>query len=183
MIKFVTAASAAALLTACASGDPSMSAAAPTGASGDAAAAAALSAPAYLMAAGASDQFEIQSSQIALTKARSGDVRSFAQMMIDHHTRTTADLMAAARRAGVTPPPPALTPDKEAKVAALRNADAASFDAMYMREQVAGHVEALALHQSYAQGGDQAALREAASKTVPIVREHLDRARALGPAA
>jgi putative membrane protein len=188
MIKLALA-SAAALLAGCASGSMTTSAptasapttSAPTGSAGDVAARESLSAPAYLQAAGVSDLFEIRSSQVALTKAQNVDVRAFAQMMVDHHTRTTADLMAAARQAGVAPPPPALTPDKEAKLAALQRAEAANFDAMYMREQTAGHMEALALHESYAQNGDQAALRDAAGKTAPLVRQHLERARALSP--
>jgi putative membrane protein len=133
----------------------------------------------YLTMAAASDQFEIQSSQVALQKASNADVRQFAQMMIDHHTKTSADLMAAARQAGMTPPPPALPADKAAKVAALQNAPAAGFDAMYMREQVMGHEEALMIHQGYARDGDNATLKAAAAKTAPIVQQHLTRARSL----
>ena len=179
MIKLATLASAAVLLTACASGP--MTASAPTGGAGDIAGREALSAPAYVQAARASDLFEIQSSQAAFAKAQSADVRAFAQMMVDHHTRTTADLMAAAGQAGVAASPPALTPDKEAKVAALRQAATANFDALYMREQLAAHVEALAIHESYAEKGDEAPLRTAAGKTAPIVRQHLERARTLSP--
>ena len=54
----------------------------------------------YVTQAGASDLFEIQSSQLALTKAQRPEVREFAQTMITHHTQTTAALTAAAGRAG-----------------------------------------------------------------------------------
>jgi putative membrane protein len=133
----------------------------------------------YVMMAGASDMFEIQSSQVALQKAKRPEVRQFAQMMIDHHTKTSADLKAAAQKAGVSPPPPALPADKAAKVAALQSAPADGFDALYMREQVVGHQEALMIHQGYAQGGDNPTLKAAAAKTTPIVQQHLTQAQSL----
>jgi len=181
MIKLAYSVAAAVLLTACASSPGAMSTA-DTGMAADVAATAPTSAMGYVAAAGASDLFELQSSQVALQKARNPDVRAFAQMMLDEHTRTSGDLMAAARKAGLDPPPPALPADKTAQLAALQSAGAAEFDAMYMRAQVAGHQEALALHTGYAQGGDQAALRAAAAKTAPIVRSHLERAETLATA-
>jgi putative membrane protein len=138
-----------------------------------------VTAQAYVAMAGASDQFEIQSSQIALQRSKTSDVRAFAQMMVDHHTATTKDLMAAAAAAGMTPPPPALPKDKAAKLTALRAMGQTAFDAAYLRDQVAGHQEALALHTGYAADGDRPALKAAAQKTAPIVRSHLERAQAL----
>jgi putative membrane protein len=139
----------------------------------------ALSAADYVAKAAASDLFEIQSSQTALQKTKSPEVRSFAEMMVEHHTATSKDLKAAAKTGGLAPPPATLPADKASKLTALRNAPVGDFDAMYMREQVAGHEEALTLHQGYAANGDNATLKAAAAKTAPIVKTHLDRARSL----
>jgi putative membrane protein len=172
---------AAALATAACASGPQMQAA--SGAGADVAAVAPSAAPttaaAYVAAAGASDRFEIQSSRIALQKARAPEVRAFAQMMIDHHTMTTADLTAAARQAGLAPPPPTLPPAKATMLTALQSADGDRFDGLYMRGQVTGHQEALTLHDTYAQSGDNPALKAVAAKAVPIVRSHLDRAQTL----
>ena len=46
----------------------------------------------YVMKAGASDLFEIQSSQLAQQKASSPAVRDFGKMMIDHHSMTTRQI-------------------------------------------------------------------------------------------
>jgi putative membrane protein len=170
-------AAAALALAACASNSTSDMAA--TGSPSEASAVQPMSAMDYVAAAGESDLFEIQSSQIALRKAQNADVRAFAQMMIDHHTQTSADLMAAARQAGLNPPAPSLSQEKSARVGALESTPATGFDALYMREQVTGHQAALALHQGYARNGDQPGLKAAAVKTAPIVQTHLDRARAL----
>jgi putative membrane protein len=176
MNKLILFAAPALLLSGCAGATSSM-ATAETGSASAVAANPPLTAMDYLAAAGASDQFEIQSSQLALQKAARPEVKAFAQMMVDHHTKTTADLTAAAQKAGLTPPPPTLTPDKAAMLASLQTAT--DFDTLYMRDQVAGHQEALALHEGYGRNGDQAALRTAAQKTAPIVRGHLERAQAL----
>ena len=60
---------------------------------------------AYVRMAAASDLFEIQSSQLALTRAQSPAVREFAQMLVQHHTATTEQLTAAATAAGSPPSP------------------------------------------------------------------------------
>jgi putative membrane protein len=131
------------------------------------------SAAAYVTAAGASDQFEINSSQIALQKTQNADVRKFASMLIKHHTKTTAATMKAAKKAGMNPPPPALDPGAATSISELQSASASDFDRIYLAQQIPAHQAALDLHQSYATGGDQAALRTSAKAAVPIVKQHI----------
>ena len=133
----------------------------------------------YVTQAAASDLYEIQSSQIALTKAQRSEVREFAQMLITHHTQTTAALTEAARASGMTPPPPTLTPMQREMIEQLQTASGTGFDQIYMGQQVPAHEMALALHQNYARSGDTPALRTAANSAVPIVQQHLTRAREL----
>lgn len=123
--------------------------------------------------AGASDLYEIQSSQIALQKSQNADVRRMAQMMIDHHTQTTQTLTAAAQAAGMTPPPPQLMPMQQQMIAQLQAADGMAFDRLYVTQQVQAHQMALNLHGNYAQRGDTPQLRTAAQSAVPIVTGHL----------
>jgi len=134
---------------------------------------------AYVAQAGASDLYEIQSSQIALQKAQRPEVREFAQTMITHHTRTTATLNTAAQASGLTPPAPTLNPMQQDMIAQLQAAPAAGFDQLYLSQQVPAHEMALALHRTYAANGDAPALRGAATAAVPIVQQHLLRAREL----
>ena len=134
---------------------------------------------AYVQMAAASDLFEIQSSQLALSRAQRPEVREFAQMLITHHTQTTQQLTAAAQAAGMTPPPPMLMPMQQRMMEELQQASGASFDGVYMRQQVPAHEMARALHANYASRGDNPALRVVAGAAVPIVQQHLDRARQL----
>lgn len=172
--SLILAAAGALALAACASTEADMAA--------DNAAAAGDMTPtqrgAYVEMAAASDLFEIQSSQLALSRAQRPEVRQFAQMLIDHHRQTTAQLTAAATAAG-TPPTPDLMPMQQQMMDELRGASGAGFDAVYLRQQVPAHEMALALHENYARNGDTAALRGTAAAAVPIIRQHLDRARQL----
>jgi putative membrane protein len=128
----------------------------------------------YLQMAASSDMYEIQSSQIALTKARMPAVRQFAQMMINDHSNTTQQLMAASRSAGIPPMSPMMMPMHARMVAQLQGAPAGpAFDRLYARQQLMAHQQALALHSNYAARGDTPALRGVAGAATPIVRGHL----------
>lgn len=135
---------------------------------------------AYVGMAAASDLYEIQSSQLARTRAASPAVRDFAQMMIADHTNTTQQLMMAARAAGMPPMTPLLLPMQRQMLDQLRAAPAgAGFDSIYLEQQVQAHQMALALHSNYAQNGDSPPLRQTAGAAAPIVQQHLDRVRQL----
>jgi putative membrane protein len=136
------------------------------------------SATPYVMAAGMSDLYEINSSQIALQKSKNADVRSFASMLIKHHNKTTAATMKAAKKAGLTPPPPELG-GAAASIAELQNASEADFDRLYLAQQLPAHQAALDLHQSFAANGDKTPLRMSAKSAVPIVRQHIAAAERL----
>ncbi len=127
----------------------------------------------YVMAAGMSDLYEINSSQIALQKSKTPAIRRFATMLIKHHTMTTAATMKAAKKAGLTPPAPALDAGATASITELQSASAADFDRLYIGQQIPAHQAALDLHQSYSTGGDQAPLRMTAKTAVPIVKQHI----------
>ena len=139
-----------------------------------------LLAPGYMAMAASSDQFEIQSSQLALQASQNPAVRSFAQMLIAHHQATSANLTQAAQAAGLTPPPPALLPPQQAMLDQLRAAGSGpGFDQAFKDVQVMAHQQALQLHQNYASGGDVPALRQVAASAVPVIQQHLTAAQNL----
>lgn len=132
----------------------------------------------YLQMAASGDQFEIQSSQLALQKTQEPALRSFAQMLIDDHTSLSSTLANAARTAGLTAPAPVLSAKHSQMLDALRAAGA-DFDTTYRQQQVLAHAEAAGLHRSYATSGDVAVLRTAAAATLPIVERHLQQAQSM----
>ena len=137
-----------------------------------------LAAPTYMQTAASSDQFEIQSGQLAAQMSQNAAVRNFANLLVAHHSFTTQQLASSAQAAGLTPPPPALLPAHQAMLDQLRAAGP-NFDVAFRDSQVQAHQEALALHQNYSTGGDHPALRAVAGAAVPIVQQHLTAAQAL----
>lgn len=147
---------------------------------GDGMTMAAMTAQEYATKAAESDQFEIQTSQLAANQAESAEVKNFARMMIADHTKTTNELKTIG--ASMQPPltiSPTLRPDMQSKLDQLKDAKGASFDGLYMTQQVAGHEEALALHKGFAQNGQEQQLKDFAQKTSQAVEKHLNEARQL----
>ncbi|HEX8662211.1 MAG TPA: DUF4142 domain-containing protein [Brevundimonas sp.] len=174
MKRMMICAAAAALLSACAG--------MPTGEAAGVAQAAmerpAPAAPEFLRMAGASDLYEIQSSQLVM-QSTNEDVSGFARMMVDHHTMTTRTLTRAAQQAGMTPPAPALDARKAEMIRQLQAAQGEARDRLYVEQQVMAHQEALTLHTSYSRNGDTPELKTAAGAAVPIVAQHYSRITAM----
>src|SRR3982751_2687604 len=96
-----------------------------------------LFAPGFLAQAASGDQFEIQSSQLALQMSQNAGVRNFANMMIADHTRMSQAMAAAAASARLNPPPPTLLPAQQAALDQLRAAGTGyNFDAAYQQAQI-----------------------------------------------
>ena len=134
----------------------------------------------YVMMAGASDLYEIESGRLAQQRGGSAHVRQMGAMLIRDHMQTTAATMAAARASGLRPPPPRLMPMQAQMLAQLRSASGSNFDRLFMQQQVQAHQMALSLHQNYAANGDRQPLRASGATAVPIVQGHLEHARRMG---
>lgn len=127
----------------------------------------------YVATAGASDLYEITSSQLVLQSTADPKVRQFAQMMIAHHTKSTAEVKAAAAKSQVNAPPPALNPLQTELVAELQAEIGPARDAAYVAQQKESHQQALAVQKAYAAEGTAAPLKAAARKIVPVVQSHI----------
>ncbi len=133
----------------------------------------------FLPQAAASDLFERTSSQIVLKDAKSPKVRDFANMMITDHTKSTAEVKAAAGAYGIKPGAPKLNAEQTKLIAALKAASAANRENVYLAQQVTAHQKTLAVMQAYAQGGDKEHLKGVAGKIVPTVETHLNEVKTL----
>lgn len=127
----------------------------------------------YVATAGASDLYERTSSQVVLETTSDPRVRNFAQMMIMHHSKSTADVKAAALRDRIPVAPPMLNPLQTELVSQLRAERGSARDARYIAQQRASHGQALAAQQAYAMDGTAPALRRAAAGIVPVVQRHI----------
>jgi putative membrane protein len=135
----------------------------------------------FMMKAAQSDMLEIMSSQTALQKSSSEEVRRFAQMMIDDHTRTSEELKTIAASQNVTLPS-AVSSKQQSMMNKLNRAAAGmDFDREYMRMQVKAHEDAVKLFQKQANDNDEdeAAARAFAAKNLPALQSHLTMARTM----
>lgn len=128
----------------------------------------------YVAKAGASDQYEIQSSRLVLASTRNAGVRRYANEMIADHTKSTAEVKRAAMRGHVVAGPPHLDAMGARNVAQLRRARGPARDALYIQQQKKSHQMALDLQQAYAKDGSVQPLKTAATTIVPVVQHHID---------
>lgn len=133
----------------------------------------------FVAAAAQSDMYEIESSKMAVGRSSNAEVKRFAQMMIDNHTKTTAELKTLIAGVEDAVIPATLDQRRQGLLDNLRGASQADFDATYLDQQSNAHREALAVMEGYARGGDNAGLKAFAAKTAPIVKGHLDQVTAL----
>jgi putative membrane protein len=128
----------------------------------------------YVAKAGAGDMYEIQSSKLVLASTKNPDLKRFASQMVADHSKSTADIKAAAKRSHITPKAPILDADQQSMLKELRVAAGPARDAAYVTQQKTAHSQALALHQGYAATGDKPALKQIAARIVPVVQHHVE---------
>jgi putative membrane protein len=136
---------------------------------------------AFANAAAASDAFEIGTSQLAQAQGQSATIKKFADAMIKAHTDSTAKLKTAAGAAS-----PAITPDamlnadQQATYEKLKALNGAEFDEAYAAAQIDAHQKTLDALKANAGNKDvPQALRDFATKLIPIVTAHLNMAKGL----
>ena len=127
-----------------------------------------------------SDMFEIQSSELALTKNPDADTKPFAERMIHDHQQTSKELkgLVDGGKVKVTLPT-ALDTEHQKKLDELRGKSGKEFDTAYDGAQLQGHKDAVALFEAYSQKGDNADLKKWAGTTLPHLKEHLTMAEKL----
>ena len=127
----------------------------------------------FVSQVGASDQYEIRSSRLALDRSTNQQVRAFAQRMVEDHGRTSGELAEAARTAGLTVNEPRISDQQERMLAELENQAEDGFDQLYLEQQRQAHRMTHELLRAYADSGDDADLREMAQTAAEVVQRHI----------
>ncbi|MDP3493952.1 MAG: DUF4142 domain-containing protein [Hyphomonadaceae bacterium] len=128
----------------------------------------------FVNAAGQASLVEIRTSEMALEKSSSADVKAFAQMMIDNHKASIDRLKAAASSAALMPPLDVLDDFHMRRINDLVETDGdADFDADYAALQVDAHNDAIRLFEDYSKDTDATAqLKMFADETLPALQTH-----------
>ena len=126
------------------------------------------------------NEFEIESSQLALEKSQNNDVKDFAQRMVDDHTDTGDRMKEALSSSGSKAKPTDMLDNKHQRLMnKLESASDDNFDRQYISIQTDAHKEAVNLFSNYAKNGKDASLKNFASETLPTLKEHLQHVRQL----
>jgi len=139
------------------------------------------SADAFLKQTAVGNQFEIDSSKLALSKSNSTDVKAFATQMVSDHGAAATKFKKAVSDAKLKEPSSSLDDKHDNLMKVLRAKNGPDFDRAYVDAQKQGHVETVALFESYAKDGDNPRLKQFAQELLPTLREHLDHVRKLNP--
>lgn len=133
---------------------------------------------AFLSDAAQSGHLEISGSKLALEKSANGDVKKFAQTMIDDHTEVGEKLAALAKSKGYEPPTePSLVQSAKLKALGLRDE---GFDKAYSGEiGVSAHEDAVKLFENATREAKDPEVKKFATDTLPSLKHHLEQAKAL----
>lgn len=122
---------------------------------------------------------EVKASQLALQKSSDPDVKTFAQKMIDDHTKVGDDLKALATSKNVTVPDDPSVAQK-AKILVLSKLDGHTFDKQYAGMiGVSAHKDAVNLFKKSAANAKDADIKQFSATNLPALQDHLQMAMQL----
>jgi putative membrane protein len=107
---------------------------------------------------------EVANGKMAEKQGKSADVKTIAARMVADHTKLGNELTALSSRKGVT---------FNTSGIKAQNLGSGNFDALYLKWLELVHKADIAEFQKAAKSGDDSDLRAWASKSLPIVKEHL----------
>jgi putative membrane protein len=123
--------------------------------------------------------FEVQAAQLAAGKANDPQVKSFASMLVDHHTAANNELVQIAndRRVELAAAPPRALRRDIAKLGKLTGGE---FDREFVREVgVKDHEKSIKDFEKASREVKDPQLKAWVDKTLPKLREHLAQAQKL----
>ena len=131
----------------------------------------------FLQEAAGSGMFEVQAAQLASTKASDPALKSFASMLVDHHTTANNELTQLANKKGVelsAAPPRALRRDIEQ----LGKKTGKEFDQDFVRNVgIKAHEKDIKLFEKASKDAKDPEVKAFAAKTLPNLKQHLAQAQ------
>ncbi len=133
---------------------------------------------AFAMKAAQDGLAEVQLGKLAAEKGSDADVKSFAQQMVDDHTKANDQLKSLAQQENMTLPETIDSKD-QATYDKLSKMSGAAFDKAYMTNMVKDHQMDVKEFQHESDKGQDANIKNFASQTLPILQSHLEHAKSV----
>jgi putative membrane protein len=131
----------------------------------------------FVKEAGTGGLAEVELSKIA-QKSANADVKSFADRMVQDHTKANQELASIASGLGIDVPK-TLDAEHERMRQKLAGLHGKAFDEQYMRDMVEDHNKTVMLFQTEERSGQSPELKQFAQKTLPILQTHQKMAQEL----
>jgi putative membrane protein len=129
----------------------------------------------FVEEAAAGGMAEVEMGQLASQRAQSGEVKQFAQRMVQDHSKANDELKQVASSKGIQLPGQT---DKshQKKMDKLQKLSGADFDKAYMDDMVKDHKKDVKEFQKQSKSAKDADVKGFAAKTLPTLQEHLQMA-------
>lgn len=133
----------------------------------------------FVKEAAVGGMMEVELSKVAADKATSTEVKNFAQMIVKDHSGANDELKALAAQKNIEIPAQ-LPEDKRDDIDDLKEKTGKDFDEKYIAMMVDDHQEDVDKFEKMA-NKDEADpdLKSFAAKTLPTLKEHLNKAKAI----
>ncbi|PSR54365.1 DUF4142 domain-containing protein [Adhaeribacter arboris] len=129
----------------------------------------------FMLKAASGGMMEVELGKMAQEKGSNADVKAFGQKMVEDHGKANAELKTLAAAKNVTLPVD-LIAEHQKHVDAMKAMSGADFDKHYMSMMVDDHKKDIAEFEKATQNED-AEVKGFASKTLPVLKMHLDMAQ------
>lgn len=133
----------------------------------------------FIQEAAGSGMFEVQAAQLATKQASDPNVKNFAGMLVDQHTKANDELvkLANSKRVELSAAPPR---DKRRELEKLGKKQGEEFDREFVREVgIKDHQKDIKLFEKASKDVKDPELKAFVDKTLPTLKEHLAAAQKL----
>ena len=121
---------------------------------------------------------EVELAQDGVKHATNADVKSFAQKLVDDHTKANQELSSFASSRGVTTTAKVEGKMKETKERIMK-LTGKSFDQAFVKQMIEDHTSTIKMFEDESKAGTDADLKNWVDKTLPTLRDHLKMAQDL----
>ena len=118
---------------------------------------------------------EVHLGQLATERAMDPEVKKFGEMMVTDHGKASKELKAVAQQMGVKVPTE-MNAEHQAEYTKFTTMKGQTFDQAYIKHMVDDHKKGVEEFTKTSETAKDSRLRTFASKTLPVVREHLTKA-------
>lgn len=132
----------------------------------------------FVKTASQSGMSEVKVAELGVKKAENSEVKSFAEMLVKHHTEANTELgkLAEAKGVQLSSSAPAEAADK---VQGLEKQSGKNFDKEFLQGLISSHKTSIKNFENVSADSKDSELKSWVDKTLPTLKAHLEQAQAL----